>query len=158
MVLTGGPGELLRKYAILLEEWNKKINLVSRVASRSDLHTHILHSLYPFSLISLIGGLRILDIGSGGGLPGIPLAILRPDLTVVLADSIAKKTRALSAMADELALTNVRVVNSRVEDLRKEGEGFDVALARAVAPLPDLVWWTKQLMHRRALTLERRGG
>lgn len=156
--LGGEPGELLRKYAALLEDWNKKINLVSRTASKGDIFLHILHSLYPFSLIYLREGLRVLDVGSGGGLPGIPLAIFRPNLEITLTDSITKKTRALAAMVDELALTNVRVVNSRVEDLREEGRGFDVALARAVAPLHDLVRWTKRLMHRGAFRVDRKGG
>lgn len=139
----------LRKYRELLGEWNSKINLVSRTATGRDIYLHILHSICPLFLFSPQPGLRILDIGSGGGLPGIPLSILRQDLSFILVDSIAKKSRALQSMVEDLGLTNVQVINGRVEELRRLPalrSSFDIALARAVAPLPDLVRWTVGLM------------
>jgi 16S rRNA (guanine527-N7)-methyltransferase len=144
-------GKLMR-YRDLLLEWNKQVNLISRSTSEAEVQfTHFIHSLSPFFFFSLIGDLRIMDLGSGGGLPGIPLAILRPEFRVVLVDSIAKKTRAMESMVNELALQNVQVVNSRAEDLlrtRSVTEKFDIVLARAIGPLSDLVRCCRPLVRQ----------
>ena len=93
-----------------------------------------------------------MDLGTGGGLPGIPLAILRPDLHIVLVDSIAKKVKAVESMRDELGLSNVEVMNARAEEIPGKAEPpepFDLVLARAVAPLSNLVQWSRTLVRQR---------
>jgi len=92
---------------------------------------------------------KVLDLGTGGGLPGIPMAIVRPDLRIVLLDSIRKKTAAVQSMVDGLQLSTVQVVAGRAEDIAKEKEfsrAFDVVVSRAVAPLGDLIKWSRRLM------------
>jgi 16S rRNA (guanine527-N7)-methyltransferase len=108
--------------------------------------THFIHSLAPFFFFSVRQPLNVLDIGSGGGLPGIPIAIVKPEFRILLVDSIAKKVRAMESMINELALPNVTVANSRAEELARNGllkEKFDLVLARAVGPLADLVRWCR---------------
>jgi 16S rRNA (guanine527-N7)-methyltransferase len=148
----------LQRYQQLLIEWNKQINLVSRSTTEDVIYcTHFIHSLSPFFFCSVERELRVLDIGSGGGLPGIPIAILKPDLRMVLSDSIAKKAKAMESIVSELALSNVQVVNSRAEELFPKGymkEKFDLVLARAVAPLPDLVGWSVPAVRRGAPGME----
>jgi 16S rRNA (guanine527-N7)-methyltransferase len=98
-----------------------------------------------------------MDMGSGGGLPGIPLAILRPEFRIVLVDSIAKKVKAMESMVNELALHNVGVVRARAEDVVRLGlvpDRFDLVLARAVAPLADLVTWSVNAVRRGNETLQ----
>ena len=91
-----------------------------------------------------------MDFGTGGGLPGIPIAIARPDLSLCLVDSIQKKAKMVSAMIEQLPLLNASVVASRAEDLHlKEGERFQLVIARAVAPLVDLLKWSTNLFNRR---------
>ena len=87
------PMELLSAYVSLLQEWNKKINLVSRRDEENIWYAHLLHSLSPLFFLTMPPGASILDLGSGGGLPGIPLAIVCPEINVLLLDSIGKKTK-----------------------------------------------------------------
>jgi 16S rRNA (guanine527-N7)-methyltransferase len=147
---TDDQSRQLATYRDLLLSLNKQVNLISRSASEIDVEfAHLFHSLSPFFFLSLFGKLVVMDLGSGGGLPGIPLAIVRPEYRVVLVDSIAKKARAVESIVNELALPNVRVVNARAEDLLRGGlvrEKFDLVLARAVAPLSDLVRWVEPLV------------
>jgi len=132
--------EKLGQYVQLLQDWNTKLNLVSR-GERKDIWTaHILHSISPLFLLDIQPALRVLDLGTGGGLPGIPLAIVRPDLQVMLVDSIRKKIAAVQDILARLSLPNVGAVASRVEDLpRTSGfEHFDIVVARALR-LPCLI-------------------
>jgi 16S rRNA (guanine527-N7)-methyltransferase len=150
VILTAEQGRLLDLYQALLLDWNSKINLVSRHLTPIELRfTHFIHSLSPIFFLSPIVKLRILDLGSGGGLPGIPLAILSPESDFLLVDATTKKAKAMDAMAAELGLRNVRVANARAEDLLRTGgvkEKFDIVLARAVGPLADLVQWSAPLL------------
>jgi 16S rRNA (guanine527-N7)-methyltransferase len=143
--------EKLGQYVQLLQDWNTKLNLVSR-GERKDIWTaHILHSISPLFLLDIQPALRVLDLGTGGGLPGIPLAIVRPDLQVMLVDSIRKKIAAVQDILARLSLPNVGAVASRVEDLpRTSGfEHFDIVVARGVAPLVELVRWSRLLLRDR---------
>lgn len=137
--------ELLKEYVARLLSWNQRINLVSRATSTDDIWiSHILHSISPLFVVEIPDGSRLLDIGSGGGLPGIPMAIVRRDMDVTLIDSISKKTAALENMVHELGLPNVTVVTGRAEDQSFNpvlSSNFDVITARAVAPLADLIKW-----------------
>ena len=141
--------DLLRRYIELLRNWNSRVNLISRRDEENIWWNHILHSLSILFFVTPGEAMNLLDLGTGGGLPGIPLAILRNDLHIVLLDSIRKKTAAVQDMVERLALTNARVETGRAEELHgKSGfsGAFDIVVARAVAPLEDLVRWSKPLL------------
>ncbi|RPH37180.1 16S rRNA (guanine(527)-N(7))-methyltransferase RsmG [bacterium] len=141
--------DLLRRYVDLLRGWNARVNLISRRDEENIWWSHILHSLSFLFFLQPGQGMRLLDLGTGGGLPGIPLAILRNDLHIVLLDSIRKKTAAVQEMAEQLPLTNVRVETGRAEEVSSKSGfsgAFDIVVARAVAPLEDLVRWSRPLL------------
>ncbi len=145
--LDGRALILLQRYAELLVDWNAKVNLVSRNDIQNVWQNHILHSLSIFSLLRIEAGIRVLDLGTGGGLPGIPISIVRDDLKITLLDSIQKKTAAVQNMVDSLALSNVEVITGRAEEIaKKNNEGWDVVISRAVAPLVQLIEWSKPLL------------
>jgi 16S rRNA (guanine527-N7)-methyltransferase len=149
LALEGPRLALLERYADLLREWNTRVNLVSRRDTENLWSAHLLHSVSILFVMGLPATAKVMDLGSGGGLPGIPLAILRPDLRFVLVDSIAKKTAALSTMVSELGLQNVQVVCGRAEQLGTGHEGmYGVVIARAVAALEDLLKWSAKLYDR----------
>jgi len=141
----------LSDYVQRLNEWNSRINLVSRRDEENIWFSHVLHSLTPLFFLEIPSGLSLLDLGSGGGLPGVPLAIACPGLRVTLLDSIRKKTAALVEILAGMGLDNVRVMTGRAEDLaRTKGftDRFDIVVARAVAPLPDLIRWSRPLVFK----------
>ena len=140
---------LLERYVGLLLDWNGKINLISRRDQENVWFAHMVHSASPWFFVDLAPGLRVLDLGTGGGLPGIPLAILRPDLKLTLLDSIRKKVDAVGQMAGELGLANVEAVVGRAEDIGREARHrhiYDVVVARAVARLSDLTKWSRPFL------------
>jgi 16S rRNA (guanine527-N7)-methyltransferase len=131
---------LIEQYTELLLETNQTINLISRKDTDQVYIRHILHSLSIAKINDFAPNQRVLDVGTGGGLPGIPLAIMNPDTEFYLVDSIGKKVRAVEAMVEELGLTNVYVANERVENLKMK---FDFAVSRAVTALPRMNDWLK---------------
>jgi 16S rRNA (guanine527-N7)-methyltransferase len=142
LALPEGAEAKLLAYLALLAKWNRVYNLTAvRDAGRMVSH-HLLDSLAaaPYFL-----GETVLDVGSGGGLPGIPLAIARPELRVTLVDSIAKKTAFLQQAKAELGLANLDVVTSRVEDYRPAAR-FDVITSRAFSDLKEFVTLTRHLL------------
>ncbi len=140
--LPEGAETKLLAYLALLEKWNRVYNLTAvRNAERMVSH-HLLDSL---AAVPFFRGESALDVGSGGGLPGIPLAISRPDLQVTLIDSIVKKTAFLLQVKAELGLANLNVVTGRVEDYRPE-TGFDVITSRAFSDLKEFVSLTRHLL------------
>ena len=117
-------------------EWNAKINVISR-KDIDNLYTHhVLHSLSIAKYISFTPGTKIIDVGTGGGFPGIPLAIFFPESQFLLLDSIGKKVRVAKNISTSIGLTNIECIHSRVED---EKRSFDFVVSRAVMTLPDLV-------------------
>ena len=124
----------------LYKDWNLKINVVSRKDIDELYLRHVLHSLGIAKLITFKDGSRIMDVGTGGGFPGIPLAILFPECTFHLVDSIAKKLKVVNEVVEGLGITNVRTTHSRVEAIN---ETYDFIVSRAVAAMPTFVHWTK---------------
>ena len=127
----------------LYEDWNSKINVISRKDMDQFYCNHVLHSLSIAKVQTFDAKHRVLDIGTGGGFPGIPLAILFPETQFTLVDSIRKKTKVVQEVADALNLSNVTVINDRFENI---SEQFDFIVSRAVAPASKLVSYTKSAL------------
>ena len=128
----------------LYREWNAKINVISRKDIDALYEHHVLHSLGIAQMIRFKPGTKILDFGTGGGFPGVPLAILFPECAFLLVDSIGKKVKVAGAVAESLGLKNVRVLHGRGEEIKEQ---FDFVVSRAVMQLQELVGFTKQLVH-----------
>jgi len=124
----------------LYEDWNLKINVVSRKDIDELYLRHVLHSLGIAKVQSFLPGASILDVGTGGGFPGIPLAILYPETNFHLVDSIGKKIKVVNEVTEGLGLKNVHTTNARVEEISGH---FDFIVSRAVAVMPTFVHWTK---------------
>lgn len=128
----------------LYKEWNGKINVISRKDIDSLYEKHVLHSLSIAAVFDFPAGLEIVDIGTGGGFPGVPLAIFFPDVKFHLVDSIGKKLKIIEAVKDAIGLSNVTTQHIRAEEIKNRK--FDFAVSRAVAPLKDLLRWSKPLL------------
>jgi 16S rRNA (guanine527-N7)-methyltransferase len=124
----------------LYKDWNLKINVVSRKDIDEIYLRHVLHSLGIAKIQKFKSGAQILDVGTGGGFPGIPLAILFPETNFHLVDSIGKKMKVVKEVMEGLELSNVRTTNARVEEV---SGNYDFIVSRAVAAMPTFVHWTK---------------
>ena len=134
--LSDRQAEQFAQLDTLYRDWNSKINVISRKDIDNLYEHHVLHSLAIAKLLPFQPDTTIMDVGTGGGFPGIPLAILFPECRFLLIDSIGKKIKVASEVAKALGLTNVICKQERVEE---EKQKFDFVVSRAVMPLPDLV-------------------
>jgi 16S rRNA (guanine527-N7)-methyltransferase len=140
----------LTRYAEMLVDWNTRINLTRLTSPRDIAVKHFLDSLSILRAVTVPHSARLIDVGTGAGLPGLVLAIARPDLRVTLLDSTAKKLAFCRAVADDLQLTNVMAVHARAEEaasLPEHARNYDIVTARAVAPLEKLLPWTAPFLN-----------
>ncbi len=164
LFISNEEAEMLAACAEILRQWNAKINLISRKDEDHIFDSHILHSLtlrmpevcnYDFM------NKRVADLGTGGGLPGIPLKIVTPTAEMTLIDSIQKKIAACKDMISGLGLSGIRAVCGRAEELARKKEHahvYDAIVSRAVAPLDELASWSKGLLKQGGILLALKGG
>jgi len=138
--LTEEQTELYGRLEKLYYYWNDKINVISRKDIGRFYERHVLHSLFIAKYIRFVAGTKILDVGTGGGLPGIPLAIYFPEVYFHLIDSIGKKIKVVNAVLDDLKIQNVSAWQIRAEQLN---EKYDFVVSRAVTNLPEFVPWVR---------------
>ena len=146
--LTEDQVHLLHQLQPLYAEWNSKINVVSRQDVENLNERHVLHSLCIAHTFQFNPGAHVLDLGTGGGFPGIPLAIMFPETKFTLVDSIGKKIKVVEEVSAALGLTNIRAVNGRAESLKMAGK-FDFVITRAVAQLTQLMDWCHFLISKK---------
>jgi 16S rRNA (guanine527-N7)-methyltransferase len=133
--------------APLYSDWNARINVISRQDIEHLAVHHVLHSLAIAKAFTFQAGAQLLDLGTGGGFPGIPLAILFPETQFILIDGTGKKIRVVQEVSAALELTNVQAVHRRAEEIKMPGR-FDFVLSRGVAPLDRLLLWSQPLLRR----------
>jgi len=140
-------------YLLLLQKWNKAYNLTA-IRELSEMAT--LHVLDSLAILPFLHGQHLIDVGSGAGLPGIPLAIARPDCQIVLLDSNGKKTRFLQEVKRSLALSNIEIVHDRAENFHP-AQPFDTVISRAFSDLAQMLYWTEHLVASKGIWLAMKG-
>ncbi|GAC1423490.1 MAG: 16S rRNA (guanine(527)-N(7))-methyltransferase RsmG [Flavisolibacter sp.] len=140
----------------LYNEWNLKINIISRKDMAGLYLKHVLHSLAIAAVFDFQPGTELIDLGTGGGFPGIPLAIFFPDVQFHLVDSIAKKVKVVEGIKTAIGLKNLTTEHTRVENIANRK--FDFVVSRAVAPLNELWRWSIPLLRKTVFTLRDPGG
>ena len=139
----------LQQFAALKQlytEWNEKINVISRKDMNNFYEHHVLHSLAIATQFEFKKGAEIIDLGCGGGFPGVPLAIFFPEIQFYLVDSINKKLKVANEIATAIGLQNITTQHTRAEEIKNRK--FDLVVSRAVAPLKDLWFWSKPLLKK----------
>ena len=151
------PSQLEQLSALneLYAHWNNKINVISRKDMAGLYEKHILHSLSIAAVFDFPAGINIIDIGTGGGFPGIPLAIYFPEIQFHLVDSIGKKLKVVEDIASQVGLKNVTTQHIRAEEIKNRK--FDFVVSRAVAPLKDLWTWSKPLLQKKQYRMGEQG-
>lgn len=144
----------IEQFAALKElytDWNSKINVISRKDMDNFYKHHVLHSLAIAAKFEFIKDMQVMDLGCGGGFPGIPLAIMFPEARFHLVDSINKKLKVVSEISAAIGLDNLTTQHSRAEDIKNRK--FDTVISRAVAPLKDLWHWSRPLIQKNKIAL-----
>lgn len=139
----------LQQYEMLLplyKEWNEKINVISRKDIDSLYLHHVLHALSIAAIVEFKNGCKVIDIGCGGGFPGVPLAIFFPEVEFFMVDSVGKKLKVIHAVCEATGIKNITTQHTRVEDIKNRK--FDFAISRAVAPLKNLWQWAKPIVRQ----------
>ena len=150
-LLSAAQLETFSRMESLYRQWNESINVISRKDMENFVEHHLLHSLAIAKVVDFPAGSRILDAGTGGGFPGIPLAVAFPQCHFTLCDSIGKKIKVASAVAEGLGLDNVQTVNARVESL---GQEFDYVVSRAVTSLDNFYPWIRNSFSKAVICLK----
>ncbi|OKS85474.1 16S rRNA (guanine(527)-N(7))-methyltransferase RsmG [Mucilaginibacter polytrichastri] len=145
--LTAKQQQQFSQLQALYEHWNSQINVISRKDIDQLYERHVLHSLGIAKVISFLPGETVLDVGTGGGFPGIPLAILFPETQFYLVDSIGKKIKVVQEVATSLGLTNLRAAHMRAEQFE---DRFDFVVSRAVTRLKDFYPWVKDKFNKQS--------
>jgi len=143
--LTNEQLDKFRRLEDVYLEWNSKINVISRKDMEHFYERHVLHSLGIAKVIQFTQGAQVLDVGTGGGFPGIPLAILFPETNFLLVDSIGKKIKVVREVTDSAGIKNVQSMQSRAEEMKGK---FDFVVSRAVTTLPDFIKWVENKIKR----------
>lgn len=141
--LTAQQKAQFKELQSIYEDWNTKINVISRKDIDEFYERHVLHALAIAEVIQFEPGAQILDVGTGGGFPGIPLAILYPDVNFHLVDSIGKKIKVVQDVIDQLRLANVKAEQKRAEKIKNK---YDFIISRAVTAMPRFLSWTRKLV------------
>jgi 16S rRNA (guanine527-N7)-methyltransferase len=149
-LLTEDQYQKFELLAQLYEDWNDKINVISRKDMDNLVERHLLHSLSLAKFITFRPGTKILDLGTGGGLPGLPLAILWPQVNFTLVDGTGKKIRVVQEMIEALGIENATALQGRAEELKQK---FNFVVARGVTTLDKLVLWTRKLIDKKSQNL-----
>ena len=144
--LTEAQKEQFGRLQELYNDWNSQINVISRKDTDNFYERHVMHSLAIAKVTGFVDGTRIMDIGTGGGFPGIPLAILFPNCQFLLVDSIGKKIKVVKEVAAALGLKNVRAMHERAENINEQ---FDFIVSRAVTAMPTFLLWTKGKINKK---------
>jgi 16S rRNA (guanine527-N7)-methyltransferase len=145
--LTDIQRKQLTELEALYKFWNEQINVISRKDTENFYERHVLHSMGIAKIMAFKEGTTILDIGTGGGFPGIPLAILFPNCHFTLVDSVGKKIKVVNEVAESLGLTNVIGIHGRAETLK---EKFDFIVSRAVTAMPAFLYWTRGKFNKKS--------
>ncbi len=138
--LTSSQLEKFHQLEALYLEWNSRINVISRKDMEHFYERHVLHSLGIAKVIKFLPGSQMMDVGTGGGFPGIPLAIMFPETKFLLVDSIGKKIKVVKEVAQAAGITNVEAIQARAEEVKGK---FDFVVSRAVTTLPDFIKWVE---------------
>ena len=152
--ITSEQKKQFAELEVLYKDWNEKINVISRKDMDFLYEKHILHSLGIAKIMEFAPSTKILDVGTGGGFPGIPLAILFPEAHFTLIDSIGKKITVVNAVAEEIGLKNVKAIHGRAEKLK---EKFHFVVSRAVTRMPEFLIWLKGKFEKQQLNTKHNG-
>lgn len=142
------------KLETVYKDWNEKINVISRKDMDFLYEKHILHSLGIAKIMEFAPSTKVLDVGTGGGFPGIPLAILFPEAHFTLIDSIGKKITVVNAVVEEIGLQNVKAIHGRAEKLK---EKFHFVVSRAVTRMPEFLMWLKGKFEKQQINTKHNG-
>ncbi len=134
----------------LYTDWNSKINVISRKDMDNFYEHHVLHSLAIATQFKFTKDMQVMDLGCGGGFPGVPLAIMFPEAHFMMVDSINKKLKVVTEISNAIGLKNITTLHGRAEDIKNKK--FDVVVSRAVAPLKDLWRWSKPALKKNKTT------